>query len=190
MGNTETTYVLQCDDTYKVKVNWTKPIDVRSSDGTRGGECSVCPRYTVCDKESATDIWYKETHDDGSFSLYVKDADGNKWYLNEYNDATHMYRYLGCFKYDPVFARRYVVKSGKIHAEPSATGMGLGVTQWYPGHRVLESLRDDSVFVDAENGRDYYVFAEYSNHSKPLELTETTIGRRCAVLCHYFRSCP
>lgn len=188
MGNTETTYALQCDDIYKVKVNWTKPIVTRSSDGTRGVECSVCPRYAVCDQKSATDSWYKEIHDDGSFSLYVKDVDGNKWYLHEYKDAAHMYRYLGCFNYESIFARRYVVKSGKIHAEPSAAGMGLGVSHWYPDHKVLESLRDDSVFVDIESNKDYYAFAEYSNDSKPLELTETAVGRRRAALCHYFGS--
>lgn len=182
MGNIETTYVLQCNDTYKVKANFTKPVTI-SGGGAYGVECMVCPRYEECADDKETDVWYKEVHDDGSFSIYVKDAADVKWYIHEYHEYAHSY--VGCFTAAVLEPRRYIVEDGKIRVKGSPPFMRLGVTRWYPGFTVLDSLRDSRVFMDVEKGANYYAFAVYW-HGEPLELVETTVGRRLPLLKNYF----
>jgi hypothetical protein len=182
MGNIETTYVLQHSDTYKVKVNFKKYVTLSRGD-VYGVECSVCPRYDECYVDNETDVWYKEVHGDDTFSLYVKDSTGVKWYIHEYHE--HIYSYLGCFTAAALEPRRYVVEDSKIRVKGSPPFMRLGVTRWYPGFTVIDSLRDSRVFIDVEKGENYYAFAVYW-HGEPLELVETTVGRRLPLLKKYF----
>jgi hypothetical protein len=185
MGNTQTSYTLQCYSTYKVIAKFDTPIPTSRGKGIK---CTMAYLYKDFNQTDVTDIWYKEIHDDGSFSLYVKDPTGMKWYINEHTES-YGYTYWGCFTEDVISPpRRFTVEDGKITIQCAPPRLYIGMAKWYMGFKVIECLRTDDLFVDPDNGKDYYAFPVIEDRSVPLELVETTLCRRLPALTTYFTS--
>jgi hypothetical protein len=185
MGNIETTFTLQCSGNYKVIAKFDTPISTGRGNGIK---CTMAYLYKDFDYTNVTDIWHKEVHDDGAFSLYVKDAEGKKWYINEYTEALD-YTYWGCFTEDVISPpRRFTVEDGKITIQYAPKRFHIGMAKWYMGFKVIDCLRTDDLFVDPDNGKDYYAFPIIEDKSTPIELVETTVCRRFPLIKYYFLS--